>query len=239
MLQAYLISLSIGFFGSMHCIGMCGGLVTALSMSRPHTWWPGLTAYQAGRVLTYSLMGVAVGLFGVSLKQLSGASQLQLALAVLAGLMMISMGLNMAGWMPDPLARLAARITKGPALAHRFRYAAGNSSLISWFAAGMANGLLPCGLVYAALSLALAVGDILQSATVMTAFGLGTVPAMLMTPVLVRKLTPARRGSMMKFVGILLVMLGFLTLFRGSNWFEHMHGPGMDHSQHQSHPATH
>lgn len=235
MYQAYVITFSIGFFGSMHCIGMCGGLVTALSMSRPATWWPGLTAYQAGRVLTYSLMGLAVGLFGISLKQIGGISQMQLILALLAGLMMITMGLNMAGWMPDPLARLAARITKGTVLARRFSHAARNATPISWFVAGMANGLLPCGLVYAALSLALAAGGIWQSTSLMTAFGLGTVPAMLLTPALVRRLTPDRRGLIMKPIGILLVVLGLVTMFRGSDWLEHMHAGSMDHSQHHSH----
>lgn len=230
MHQAYIISFSIGFFGSMHCIGMCGGLVSALGMSRPRIWWTGLTAYQTGRVLTYSLMGVVAGLFGTSLKQLSGLGLLQFALAVVAGLMMIGMGLNLTGWIPDPLARLAARLTRVPALAQKFSHATRSSTLASWFAAGMANGLLPCGLVYAALSLALASGGIWQSASLMTAFGLGTVPAMLLTPAIIRSLTPERRSSLTKGVGVLLVLLGLLTMFRGSNWIGQMHANGTGHT---------
>ena len=236
MLEAYTISFSIGFLGSLHCIGMCGGLVSALSLSRPRPWWTGLTAYQAGRILTYSLLGLVVGLFGASLQQLSGISLLQNILAALAGVMMIAMGLNLAGWFPDPFARLAMRITQGSTLASKFRHAASQSTAASWLAAGMANGLLPCGLVYAALSLALATGSVWSSASLMTAFGLGTVPAMLAAPLLVRSLTPAKRGPMMRAVGILLVVLGLLTMVRGSDWMHQLHSGATDHSiQHHQH----
>ena len=236
MLQTYTISFSIGFLGSLHCIGMCGGLVSALSLSRPRPWWPGLLAYQAGRLLTYSLLGLMVGLFGLSLQQLGSISLLQNGLAALAGLMMLSMGLNLAGMIPDPFARLALRITKGSALARRFSHAARHSTLPAWLAAGMANGLLPCGLVYAALSLALAHSDLWGSASLMAAFGLGTVPAMLLAPVLVSSLSAVKRGRAMKLVGMLLIALGLLTMFRGSDWMQHAHtSADLPQSQHQMH----
>ena len=243
MLQAYIVSFSIGFLGSLHCIGMCGGLVSALSLSRACTWWPGLLAYQAGRLTTYALLGVTVGLFGLSLQQLGSVSLLQNGLAILAGLMMATMGLNLAGLMPDPFARMALRITKGSTLARRFSQAARNSTIFGWLTAGMANGLLPCGLVYAALSLALASSDLRVAASLMVAFGLGTVPAMLLTPVLVSALPAIKRGKAMKIVGILLIALGLLTVFRGSDWLQHAHSVTEDasssHKMHDMNQHTH
>ncbi len=238
MLTGYMVTFSLGFLGSMHCIGMCGGLVSALSMSRPAIWWSGLAAYQAGRVLTYSLMGLAVGLLGVSLQQLGGFGQIQFVLTFLAGLMMITFGLNIAGWMPDPFVRLAARVNAGLGFAGRIKKAAASSAQISWFGIGLANGLLPCGLVYVALSLGLASGGTWQPSLMMAAFGLGTVPAMMFAPVIVRSLTPENRGLVMKALGILIIIFGLFTMIRGSSWMHALHAGGSDGShsaQHQMH----
>jgi sulfite exporter TauE/SafE len=238
MLAVYLVTFSLGFFGSMHCIGMCGGLVSALSMSRPRIWWSGLAAYQAGRVLTYSFMGLAVGLLGASLQQSGSFGQIQVVLTILAGLMMITFGLNFAGWMPDPFVRLAARVNAGLGFAGRINKAAASSAQISWFGVGLANGLLPCGLVYVALSLSLASGGTWQPALMMMAFGLGTVPAMMFAPVVVRYLTPENRGLVMKALGILIILFGLVTMIRGTSWMHAMHtgGTAETHTgQHQMH----
>lgn len=238
MLTGYMVTFSLGFLGSMHCIGMCGGLVSALSMSRPAIWWSGLAAYQAGRVLTYSLMGLAVGLLGIPLQQLGSFGQIQLALTLLAGLMMITFGLNIAGWMPDPFVRLAARVNAGLGFADRIKKAAASSAQISWFGIGLANGLLPCGLVYVALSLGLASGGTWQPSLMMAAFGLGTVPAMMFAPVVVRSLTPENRGLVMRALGILIIIFGLFTMIRGSSWMHALHAGGSDGShsaQHQVH----
>jgi len=238
MWTAYMVTFSLGFFGSMHCIGMCGGLVSALSMSRPVIWWSGLAAYQAGRVLTYSLMGLAVGLLGVPLQKLGGFGQIQLALTLLAGLMMVTFGLNIAGWMPDPFVRLAARVNAALGFAGRIQKAAASSAQISWFGVGLANGLLPCGLVYVALSLGLASGGTWQPSLMMAAFGLGTIPAMMFAPVVVRSLTPKNRGLVMKTLGILIILFGLFTMVRGTSWMHALHtgGTAGTHAdQHQMH----
>jgi sulfite exporter TauE/SafE len=216
MLTAYMATFALGFFGSLHCIGMCGGLVSALGMTRSRIWWSGLAAYQAGRLLTYSLLGLAAGLLGISLQQLSGLGQMQFALTLLAGLMMITFGLNLAGLMPDPFLRLTARINAGLGFAGRIKQAASSNARISWFGVGLANGLLPCGLVYAALSLSLASGGTWRPALMMTAFGLGTVPAMMFSPLLVRSLAPGQRGRVMKALGVLIVIFGLFTMSRGA-----------------------
>lgn len=235
MWTAYMVTFSLGFFGSMHCIGMCGGLVSALSMSRPAIWWSGLMAYQAGRVVTYSVMGLAVGLLGIPLQQLGSFGQIQLVLTSLAGLMMVTFGLNLAGWMPDPFVRLAARVNMGLGFAGRIKKAAASSAHYSWFGIGLANGLLPCGLVYVALSLGLASGGTWQPSLMMAAFGLGTIPAMMFAPVVVRSLTPGNRGLVMKILGILIILFGLFTMVRGTSWMHALHTGGTADSHTNEH----
>jgi sulfite exporter TauE/SafE len=226
MWAAYIVTFSLGFLGSVHCIGMCGGFVSALSMSRPRIWWSGLVAYQAGRILTYSLMGLAVGLLGMSLQQLGGLGQIQFTLTLLAGLMMITFGLNLAGWTPDPFRHLMARVNAGLGFAGRIKKAAASSTQISWFGFGLANGLLPCGLVYVALSLSLASGGTWHAFLMMTAFGMGTVPAMMFVPVVMRLLAQEQRGLMMKALGMLIILFGLVTMIRGTSWMHALHAAG-------------
>ena len=213
MLTSFGLMLSMGFVGSLHCIGMCGGLVSALSLSRPRIWWGGLLGYQAGRVATYALLGLGAGLLGGAL---SGIELAPRVLAGLAGLVMIAFGLNLAGMAPDPLTRITDRVRRRIGLARLTQLATGQPSLWSWYSMGLANGLLPCGLVYAALSLALAGGGVIQGTTMMAAFGLGTVPAMLLAPAALRGLTPELRGRGMRVAGLLMVLLGVWTMARGA-----------------------
>jgi len=228
-MELLFIAFSVGFFGSMHCIGMCGGLVSALSMTRPKVWWSGLSAYQFGRVTTYTMLGVISGLIGFSLKQLGSFDQIQLFLTLFAGLIMITFGLNLAGWMPDPFARLGARAIGGLGLANRIRSAASKSTPVSWFAIGLANGLLPCGLVYAALGLSVASGGVAEAGSAMLAFGLGTIPAMMAAPALVNLLAANRRSLVLKLLGILVILLGLFTMVRGTSLMHMLHGGGAGH----------
>lgn len=220
-----LLMLGMGLLGSLHCLGMCGGLVCALSMTRPNIWWAGLFGYQLGRVTTYTLLGLVVGLFGTSLAELGGGLVLR-GFAVLAGFMMVVFGLNLAGWLPDPLQRLTAVVSQRIGLAGLARRLAQHSSLSGWVAMGMANGLLPCGLLYAALAMALASGSAGVSMLKMALFGLGTVPAMVLAPTLVRKLTPQLRGRSLRIAGVILIVLGVMTMQRG----------GAPHGQHGTTP---
>ena len=208
--------LGIGFLGSLHCVGMCGGLVCALSMTRPKVWWPGLLGYQLGRITTYVLFGLVVGLFGSSLAALGGG-WMPKAFAVLAGWLMLMFGLHLAGWMPDPLQRLGGMVSRYVGLAKLARRYAGHPGVSGWYAMGMANGLLPCGLLYAALGLALASSSVVEAMLKMAMFGLGTIPAMMLAPGLARRLTPELRGRVLRIAGLLLILLGVLTMLRSGD----------------------
>lgn len=210
-----LLMLSLGFMGSLHCIGMCGGLVTAVSMSQTSIWWTGLFIYQLGRISTYALLGLLVGFTGSSLSTFGG-DLLQRILAISAGTLMIIFALNLAGWLPDPLRRLSTWASRKSGLAGLARRASEHGRAGNWYTLGLANGLLPCGLVYAALSLALAAGDAQTGTLMMTAFGLGTIPAMMFVPTALHRMKPALRTSAMRIAAIMIIAMGIITIFRSS-----------------------
>lgn len=74
LLSAVMLMLPMGFMGSLHCVGMCGGLVSAVSLSRERVWWSGLLLYQLGRVTTYALLGLVAGISGAALHTVGGDS---------------------------------------------------------------------------------------------------------------------------------------------------------------------
>lgn len=217
------VAFFLGFMGSLHCIGMCGGLVSAITLQRPGIAWAGLLIYQAGRILIYLMLGVLTALVGISLNMVGGFSHIQWALSLLAGLVMFLFALNLGGWMPDPLARLSARAMAWLGLAARIR-SVSSGRWWPWFTAGMVNGFLPCGLVYAALALALGSGSPGLAIIIMAAFGLGTLPAMMLAPILMTTIAPRSRALLMKLLAFALIVLALFTVYRGNPWISlHQH----------------
>ena len=232
-----LLMLSMGFMGSLHCIGMCGGLISAVSMSRKQVWWSGLFVYQLGRVSTYATLGLLVGFSGAALSTFGG-DHIQRLLAILAGLLMIAFALNLAGWLPDPLKHIGAWASRKTGLAQMAmrvsgKNGVGNSRTISWYSLGLVNGLLPCGLVYAALSMALAAGNAGQATLMMLAFGLGTIPAMMFVPSILRGMTPSGRVASLRIAAVLIILLGLITIYRGN-----MQPGQMNEDMHAQHAVT-
>jgi len=213
LLSTLLLMLSLGFMGSLHCIGMCGGLVTAISMSHTNIWWSGLLVYQLGRVTTYALLGLLVGISGFALHAFGG-DLIQRILAIVAGILMIIFALNLAGWLPDPLRRFSAWASKKTGLAQLAKNASTHARAGSWYTLGLANGLLPCGLVYAALSMALAANNAQTATLMMVAFGLGTIPAMMLVPSLLHRMTPSLRSRAMSIAAVLIIAMGLIIIFR-------------------------
>jgi len=228
LLESLLLMFSIGILGSLHCMGMCGGLVAALCMSRPKVWWTGLVAYQAGRVASYSILGLLLGLFGSLLTVVGGWPVLR-GLAIFAGLLMVVFGLNLAGWLPDPLRRFSALLSERIGLAAIARSLVQRSSLPGWITMGFVNGLLPCGLVYAALTMALASASGGMAMLMMFSFGLGTVPSMMFAPSMLRKFTPELRGWILRVAGVILVLLGVMTMLRDGVMHSHNMKDEMSH----------
>lgn len=204
-----------GFLGGTHCIGMCGGISAALSFALPaemrtrQRLFGYQLAYNAGRLLTYGILGVLVGLLGQHLiAPLAGMMWLRLV----AGLFMVAMGLYLAGWW-NGLARLE-KIGGGawrfmePLRKHLFPV---NHPLKAVLVGGV-WGFLPCGLVYSALTLSLARSDAMMSGLLMIAFGLGTLPFLLVTGTMASELRQAlQRPGVRQGAGLLVILFGIWT----------------------------
>ena len=203
-----------GLLGSPHCIGMCGSFALACGGRVSHT-----LAWNLGRTVTYALLGAIAGLAGESVP-----GPTWVATVISAGLV-IWFSAALAGLAPDPTLKIPG-ITK---LATR---AATRGDVSSRFIFGMANGLLPCGLVYASLGIAVASGDPLTGAMAMAAFGLGTSPALAVVALGVRRLA-AERTWMRRAVAVLVLIAGLWVVFQ-----RHGRVPGMGHgSGHEMNPA--
>ena len=171
----------VGFLGGTHCVGMCGGIVGALSAFSPAhgARWPLHLAYNAGRISSYVLAGAVVGALGAAGTSLAGQLPARIALFTLANLMLLAFGLYLLG---------ATQVLAGTERAGQLlwkhlqplskRFLPARSPLQA-FPLGLLWGWLPCGLVYSALATALAAGSAAQGAGLMLAFGLGTLPNLL------------------------------------------------------------
>ena len=224
-------AVSFGFLGSLHCVGMCGGLIGALTMGRLNLWQAGIFIYQLGRIFTYAMLGLTVGLIGMGLDEIGG-DLLQRILAVVAGLFMIGFGLNMTGFFqkvfqtirwPNPLRRLSSAAINFLKISKHTQALIKKPNLFKWFTVGIINGLLPCGLVYAALAMALASEYTSTAVYIMIFFGLGTIPAMTVAPAILRSMSPAIRGNLLRGAGILLILYGVFTGLRGSQLLPFLH----------------
>ncbi len=201
-------ALLIGLLGSTHCLGMCGGLAAVMGQGATGPWR--LLSYNLGRLLTYGVLGGVAGALGATL--LSVAPALTLVLRLLAALLLVAMGLYISRWWLG-LTRLE-RIGSGlwrvvqPVTRHLLPVTSHRQALLL----GMCWGLLPCGLVYSTLTWALATADWRQSALLMVAFGLGTVPAMLSVGLLHEAvLARLRRQGFRTLAGVCVIAMGVWT----------------------------
>lgn len=171
----------VGLLGGGHCVGMCGGIVTALSFGLPTSQarWPYLLCYNIGRVGSYTLIGALLGALAGGGLSLLALHPLQMGLYLLANLMLIGMGLYLAGISAviGKVERLGAPLWRRiqPRLAQLLPIRSPSQALL----VGALWGWMPCGLVYSASLSALATGKAGSGALVMLAFGLGTLPNLL------------------------------------------------------------
>jgi hypothetical protein len=208
-----LSALILGVLGGGHCLGMCGGLMGALTLAFPPEQRARrlqlLLAYNLGRICSYALAGLLLGLAGWAL----ASSPAALALRVVAGLLMIVMGLYLAGWWSG-LTRIEA-LGRGlwrfiQPLTRRFMPV---TSLPRALVLGGLWGWLPCGLVYSTLLWAASQGNALHSAALMFTFGLGTLPVLIATGLAAERLTALlRRQGIRMAGGVLVILFGLWTL---------------------------
>jgi len=205
----------VGLLGGVHCMGMCGGIASAIAVSHPgaRRSWPLLLAFNIGRIATYTAAGAAAGLAGSLSLFLNGVLPVQLAMYVFANLMLVGLGLYLFGITRyvTALERLGTRFWQ--ALRPALRHVMPANTIPRALALGGLWGWIPCGLVYSVLATALLVGDVLQGAAVMLAFGLGTLPNLLFAGVLMRWLATRRAGDhVRRLAGGLVLVMGLFGL---------------------------
>lgn len=172
---------ALSLLGGLHCAAMCGGFVGALHAPRVGNGKSSASrtaGYHAGRITSYVLAGTLAGALGGSLFA-ARVLPLQVALLVAGSLMLLAIGLSMFGrnaWLRR-LEPLGIHVWKLVAPVARRLYPPRSGAHA--YLAGLAWGWIPCGMVYAALPLALSTGNALHGAAVMLAFGAGTLPNLL------------------------------------------------------------
>jgi sulfite exporter TauE/SafE len=186
-----LAALLAGLLGGVHCVGMCGGIVAAFSFRADGSTPPFRLhlAYNLGRVFSYVIFGALAGALGASLK-LASFLPVQTLLYVLAQVVMILLGLYLAGWSQWVLIFERAGGGLWRTLKPLFQKLLPVKTIPQALLAGMAWGWLPCGLVYSILVSALAAGSATSGAALMLAFGLGTLPNLLGMGVFARQIQP-------------------------------------------------
>lgn len=207
----------VGLLGGVHCVGMCGGIVTALSFATPNAKpsLPMLLGYNGGRLLSYALAGAIAGAVGASTLLLNDFLPVSRGLYVFANVMLILLGLYLAGLSRAVLVleNLGSGIWKRlQPLMKRFMPV---RNPLQALLVGMVWGWLPCGLVYSVLISALATGSAGHGALLMLAFGLGTLPNLLAMGLLAQRLQHLTRQPSVRLVaGLLVAAFGVLGLAR-------------------------
>lgn len=216
----YLAALVVGLLGGVHCLGMCGGIVSALTFSLPaaqrhppSNLLPMLLAYNTGRISGYMLAGALVGGLGAAFLSIGNLESISQFLRAFAALFMIALGLYLAGiWQGVAKVENAGRVLwrRIEPLGRRFMPVDSPAKALPL---GFIWGWLPCGLVYSMLIWALSAGSITKGILLMFAFGLGTLPNLLLMGVAAAKLAQFTRDpKVRRTAGLLVALLGLLLL---------------------------
>ncbi len=208
-----------GVLGSAHCIGMCGAISATMNLgttgvrsalNRQMLW-------SIGRTFTYAFLGMVAGFAGGRLSESefltsqTSVVSIQAGFAILAGLLLVFQGMLAAGW----LTRKIKGSQAGCLTASIFGKFLRGGSKTGVFVAGILTGFLPCGLVYSFLALAAASASVWKGPLLMLAFGLGTVPVMLLTGAGLTMASLKLRQRLMKVAAVCVIVTGALTVGRG------------------------
>jgi sulfite exporter TauE/SafE len=202
-----IIGVSIGLLGGFHCVAMCGPIVAFIhGKSQIKST---VIIYNFGRLMTYVLLGVVLGLVGDGfqifgwqrwLSVISGITILAIALFPQLSKMYSKLGISFS-----PIQKMKMQLSK----------ATKNGNLFSYLFLGMLNGLLPCGLVYVALAASLATANIFSAATIMFGFGLGTWPLMSLMAFGSGWFAKSGRLRLNYIVPTLTILVGVILIARG------------------------
>ncbi|MDX1685877.1 MAG: sulfite exporter TauE/SafE family protein [Saprospiraceae bacterium] len=204
-------ALTLGFLGSLHCLGMCGPLVTAIPMqsNRAVSTVMNISTYHTSRILAYGFLGLIPGVLGAGL-QITMAQQW---ISVLVGIIfLIACVLSLRNHLSIRIPvfdQISLRIQN---LFYNAIRAESRTRLVSL---GILNGLIPCGMVYMAMAAALGRPTVMDSMLYMMAFGLGTVPIFVLLAFIQSRKIFDIRPHLQKLIPVSLAILGLIFLWRG------------------------
>lgn len=213
MWQVLLSGFSLGLISSLHCVGMCGPLMLALPvrhLGRAQQLFA-IFLYNAGRLFTYSAIGLLTGIAGRRI-YLAGLQQwLSIAMGIAILMVTFFYFIRKKPLQPAWMVKAHIRIQEVMGLALQSHSKAG------YFLLGAANGLLPCGMVYMAIAGAFMTSGAGQSVLFMLLFGAGTLPAMLCFGYFGVRISVAARQKMRKALPFFVVGIALLLILRGMN----------------------
>jgi sulfite exporter TauE/SafE len=204
----------VGFFGGLHCIGMCGPITLALPVFQ-NNLSKVLTSrllYNLGRTITYAFMGAVIGLAGEGISLAGAQRWVSIGSGILLiVIVMIPMSVSSRFQLLKPAYHFTGYLKK------KFGKLLKSNSISSVFLIGILNGFLPCGLVYVALAGALATGSLVQGTLYMTFFGLGTIPFLFAFSVFGQFVGAGVRRKFTRLIPAFIIVLGIIFILRGMN----------------------
>ncbi len=208
---------TIGLFGSLHCVGMCGPIALAVGGKAKRRAILNSLQYNLGRTATYTLLGALIGLLGQGLFLAGFQKFFSIAIGVFLLLVaLFSINVETRLLKLTAMNRLVFNLKKG------MGKWLGNGGKMGSFTVGLLNGLLPCGLVYMAILGALSTAGIFSGMAYMAVFGLGTIPLMLLAGAVGNFASLRLRNQIRRVYPIFLMLFALLFLLRGFNF----HLPG-------------
>lgn len=222
----------VGLLGGVHCVGMCGGIVGALTAQVAGGRPPMLIhlAYNAGRIASYVIAGALVGAIGGLGLAFGPVARTQLVFYIVANLLLVALGFYLMGLTRTlaPLESLGRSIwVRIQPYTARFLPVRGPAQALPL---GMLWGWLPCGLVYSVLANALVAGSAIRGAAAMLAFGLGTLPNLLLAGLLLVRFRRFAQSRTVRIVSGLLVLgfglYGLINAYRMGGVLWHGQAPG-------------
>lgn len=213
MIMEFFAAITLGLFGSLHCIGMCGPLMLAVpsNAQKRGQFLLERIVYHIGKAITYGLMGAILGFAGRSILM-----DIQQNFSIIMGVTLlitvaIPLGLQSQLEKLSPL-RYIYTLVKS-----KFSSLMKQRGYVALTLMGMLNGLLPCGLVYTALIGATVVADIWQSALFMVIFGIGTAPALILISLSGKLISVKFRSLISRAFPAFSIALALILILRGLN----------------------
>lgn len=205
-------ALVLGFGGSLHCVGMCGPLMLAMpfQLFGEKGKWLAWALYQLGRISGYAILGLILGLLGRGINWfgISQGISIFLGIAVILSVVVPSLFRNTKVPGLDSLKTFQLKV---------LGFLSKKRSISWMYVSGIANGFLPCGLVYVALAAALTENNVLHATLFMTLFGLGTIPALASVTLAGQKISGITRQKLRNLTPAFTILIGALLLLRGLN----------------------